>query len=221
MKKTFVLICMILFTVSGLNARIITGKITDSANNPLPGASIMIMGTSRCIVSDMQGDFTLEVQEGKVVLAVSHAGYVTREVRVDKLKYIIIALNEDIAQLDEALAAGYGIQKSEDAVGPVSCKSRISVPGFYYSGSPAYHPVPDFNTEGYSSIHENGYKSPLREPLSTFSIDVDAASYSNVRRFISDGQKPVPDAVRIEEMINYFYYDYTQPHTGHPFSIIY
>ena len=82
-------------------------------------------------------------------------------------------------------------------------------------------PAPEFNTEGYSAIHENGFKSPLREPLSTFSIDVDAASYSNVRRFINEGQKPVPDAVRIEEMINYFDYDYPQPKDGHPFSIIY
>jgi len=60
----------------------------------------------------------------------------------------------------------------------------------------------------------------LIDPLSTFSIDVDAASYSNVRRFITEGQKPVPDAVRIEEMINYFDYDYPQPHDGNPFAIV-
>ena len=77
----------------------------------------------------------------------------------------------------------------------------------------------EHNTEGYSAIHENGYKEALKTPLSTFSIDVDAASYSNVRRFLFNGQKPPVDAVRIEEMINYFTYGYPQPDNGHPFSI--
>ena len=66
---------------------------------------------------------------------------------------------------------------------------------------PGYIP---FNTEGYSTIHENGFKDVLHNPLSTFSIDVDKASYSNIRRFINMGQLPPKDAVRIEEMINYF-----------------
>ena len=90
----------------------------------------------------------------------------------------------------------------------------------YNMAASCYQPSPDYNTEGYSAIHENGYKNPLIDPLSTFSIDVDAASYSNVRRFITEGQKPVPDAVRIEEMINYFDYDYPQPHDGNPFAIV-
>ena len=65
----------------------------------------------------------------------------------------------------------------------------------------------NFNTEGYAGIDENGFKSVLNNPLSTFSIDVDNASYSNIRRFINSGILPPPDAVRIEEMINYFRYD--------------
>jgi len=88
-------------------------------------------------------------------------------------------------------------------------------------GSGAYYNAcnPDFNTEGYSTIHENGYKDVLKQPLSTFSIDVDKASYSNVRRFINMGQLPPVDAVRIEEMINYFSYDYPEPEGRHPFSV--
>jgi Ca-activated chloride channel family protein len=77
----------------------------------------------------------------------------------------------------------------------------------------------DFNTEEYGHISENGFKSVTADPLSTFSIDVDAASYSNVRRFINEGRLPPPDAVRIEEMINYFDYDYPAPSDEHPFSI--
>ncbi|MBI9077062.1 MAG: VWA domain-containing protein [Desulfatibacillum sp.] len=76
-----------------------------------------------------------------------------------------------------------------------------------------------FNTEEYAYINENGFKSPLRDPLSTFSIDVDTASYSNVRRFLTDGTMPPPDAVRIEELVNYFSYDYPQPTGQDPFSI--
>ena len=77
---------------------------------------------------------------------------------------------------------------------------------------------PEFNTEDYGLIEENTFKMALDNPLSTFSIDVDAASYSNVRRFIRGGQAPPVDAVRIEELINYFSYDYPEASPGHPFS---
>ncbi|MCK5215208.1 MAG: von Willebrand factor type A domain-containing protein [Candidatus Omnitrophica bacterium] len=77
----------------------------------------------------------------------------------------------------------------------------------------------DFNTEAYDRIYENGFKVVLDNPLSTFSIDVDTASYSNVRRFLNQGQLPPEDAVRIEEMVNYFVYDYPQPRGRDPFSI--
>jgi Ca-activated chloride channel family protein len=77
----------------------------------------------------------------------------------------------------------------------------------------------NFNTEGYASVNENGYKNVKSDPLSTFSIDVDNASYSNIRRFINMGEIPPPDAVRVEEMINYFKYDYPEPAGEHPFSV--
>ncbi len=78
---------------------------------------------------------------------------------------------------------------------------------------------PNFNTESYAHIVENVFLSVAANPLSTFSIDVDRASYSNVRRFINHGQRPPIDAVRIEELINYFHYDYPDPDGDHPFSI--
>jgi Ca-activated chloride channel family protein len=77
----------------------------------------------------------------------------------------------------------------------------------------------NFNTEEYDRIYENEFLDALSNPLSTVSIDVDTASYSNARRFINDSQLPPPDAVRIEEFINYFNYDYPQPTDEHPFSI--
>src|SRR5687768_9998001 len=82
-----------------------------------------------------------------------------------------------------------------------------------------YEQQPQWNTEEYVAIEENIFREALKNPLSTFSIDVDAASYSNVRRFINNGQQPPKDAVRIEEMINYFDYDYDQPKGDEPFAI--
>lgn len=78
----------------------------------------------------------------------------------------------------------------------------------------------EFNTEEYDKINENQFKDARENPLSTFSIDVDTASYTNVRRFLNSRQMPSQDAVRLEEMINYFTYDYPQPTGKHPFSII-
>jgi Ca-activated chloride channel family protein len=75
------------------------------------------------------------------------------------------------------------------------------------------------NTEAYSHIDENPFLEAARAPLSTFSIDVDTASYSNTRRFLKDGQLPPKDAVRIEELVNYFSYDYPQPVGDAPFSV--
>ena len=78
----------------------------------------------------------------------------------------------------------------------------------------------DFNTEGYDHIQENVFHSAKDEPLSTFSIDVDTASYANVRRFLARQHRlPPKDAVRIEELLNYFSYDYTPPTSRHPFAV--
>jgi len=85
--------------------------------------------------------------------------------------------------------------------------------------APEQNKATDFNTEEYDNIVENQFVTALREPLSTFSIDVDRAAYSNVRRFIQNGTLPPAGAVRIEEMVNYFDYNYPQPNNGEPFSI--
>ena len=86
-----------------------------------------------------------------------------------------------------------------------------------------YHPM-DLSkttpgTEQYDQFIDNEFRSVARQPLSTFAIDVDTASYANVRRFLNEGRLPPPDAVRIEEMINYFPYDYAPPSDGKPFAV--
>ena len=77
----------------------------------------------------------------------------------------------------------------------------------------------DFNTEEYKHIDENGWKAVSVSPFSTFAADVDTASYANLRRMINNGQRIPEDAVRIEELINYFDYDYTAPANNDPFSV--
>jgi Ca-activated chloride channel homolog len=78
---------------------------------------------------------------------------------------------------------------------------------------------PEMNTEAYSRIDENPFLTTQQHPLSTFSADVDTASYANTRRFLKDGQLPPKDAVRLEEFINYFHYDLPPAPAGQPFSI--
>lgn len=75
------------------------------------------------------------------------------------------------------------------------------------------------NTEGYEALPENDFLVPQESPLSTFSIDVDSASYANMRRFLTQGQLPPPGAIRVEELINYFSYRYPQPKDEQPFSV--
>ncbi|MGJ8640443.1 MAG: vWA domain-containing protein [Opitutaceae bacterium] len=104
------------------------------------------------------------------------------------------------------------------ASGPVDPFAPPSSAGFS-AQMPAPNPVldggavsgEDFNTEEYGKLVENPFRSPEVEALSTFSIDVDTASFANVRRFLNDGSLPPSDAVRIEELVNYFEYDYAAP----------
>lgn len=123
-----------------------------------------------------------------------------------------------------------GSRKKADGGAAISIRSSRSNATNYYidgvrvSGSQV-QVSPSVNeetgaSEGYSQITENSFQTASNTPLSTFSIDVDAASYSNLRRFIQRGQQPPADAVRIEEMINYFDYDYPEPKDYQPFEVI-
>ncbi len=115
------------------------------------------------------------------------------------------------------VSAAY-IQKSEG----VSMHRRMPPPPRPrpWDGPP---PVPrqrgSFNTETYDYISDNPFLDAAQNPLSTFSIDVDTASYSNVRRFLESGKLPPKDAVRVEELVNYFDYDYKGPKNEKPFAV--
>jgi Ca-activated chloride channel family protein len=99
--------------------------------------------------------------------------------------------------------------KTSGAIGRIAAQEAM----------PASAPVPAWNRESYNANQENGFINAGRDPLSTFSIDVDTASYANVRRFVNGGNLPPVGAVRIEEMINYFSYDYPAPTGREPFAL--
>ena len=105
-------------------------------------------------------------------------------------------------------------------INPPSTADGLSREGGYYERSGGItSPSDPRSGEAYEAPAENSFLTPSLQPLSTFSIDVDSASYANVRRFLTQGQLPPPNAVRLEEMVNYFTYDYPRPKEGEPFSV--
>ncbi|MCW5211460.1 VWA domain-containing protein [Desulfobulbus sp. TB] len=117
------------------------------------------------------------------------------------------------------------VRSDDDALFAARVGRNMPAPPLMYSSARA--PIaeaiipqqPKWNRESYNAEEENDFISTANDPLSTFSIDVDTASYSNVRRLLNSGQLPPKGAVRIEELINYFSYDYPQPDSKHPFSV--
>lgn len=111
-----------------------------------------------------------------------------------------------------ACSQQYSTEKM-DAVATTEVPTELVEPATFDIPKPA--DLAQENRENYAVIHENPFLTAARNPLSTFAIDVDRASYANVRRFLTqDRQLPPPDAVRLEELVNYFPYNYPQPRTG-------
>ncbi len=203
----------------------ITGEVTDSVTGqPLPGAQVTVEGTALAAVSDGMGRFVLRgALAGPQTLTVQLVGYRTANAVVNvsaaRTAFVPIALVPAALSLDELVIEGARPNVQHRALEMV--RGRNS-PVF------AMRAI-DFNTESYAHIDENDFRLVDASPLSTFSIDVDRASYANVRRFIQDGERPPVDAVRIEEMINYFPYDWSSSdrssrdpgdaREGHPFAV--
>ena len=110
-------------------------------------------------------------------------------------------------------APGFGLSLASDGAVP----ARSDTKAVYRLVQPEGNPALSKN-QAYVRRTENAFLTPQNFPLSTFSIDVDTASYANVRRFLTAGQLPPRDAVRIEELVNYFHYNYPQPHGDSPFA---
>jgi Ca-activated chloride channel homolog len=218
--KTLLSLLLLCASTALLNAQsTITGKVTDEKGVPLQGASITLKGTKTSTASDVNGFYSIQVPDEKATLVFAYVGFDVQEIKVKGKAVVNVKLKASTNRLDEVVVVGYGTQRKRDLTGSVA---MVSTPGLhvnsqgYVTGRPQNE---DFNREGYDNIKENEFQKVTDHPLSTFSIDVDAASYSNVRRLINEGKLPTPGAVRIEEMINYFSYNYPQPSNDRPFSI--
>lgn len=209
----------------------IKGKITDSSTGEIiPFASISLLQKDSIIStasSDFAGKYSFKnLVAGQYHIKTTFVGYELAEIKnitanANKITIVNIKLAATAVSLEEFQIVSYEAPLiSKDEVSKISVNSikrnkrkyRTAPKGMEYR-------QPNFNTEGYAYNPENSFKNVKSTPLSTFSIDVDAASYSNMRRFINNGQNPPIDAVRVEEMINYFNYDYPEPTGEDPFSI--
>ncbi|CAN5311937.1 VWA domain-containing protein [soil metagenome] len=236
MKK--LLIIMLLFAgLTGFKqgaARRISGTVYAREDGlPIPGVTVKVEGTNIGTQTNSSGTYSITVPDGKSTLIFSFIGYRTQKIMIGKRDRLDVKMEAYSNQLGEVVVTGYTAQRKRDVTGSVAVvtadklsKSKAygvsvnnvapaSAAQIYIRGTATVTPT----EESYKGITENGFNDAKSNPLSTFSVDVDAASYSNMRRFINSGQLPPADAVRIEEMINYFKYDLAGPTGNDPVAI--
>ncbi|MGE4289335.1 MAG: von Willebrand factor type A domain-containing protein [Salinivirgaceae bacterium] len=223
-KVLIIVVTLFGFIFSSLQAQQITGKVTDTANKPLSGVQVLLKGTQISSLTNSLGDYQITIDPSHQVLVFKHKNFVVKEVPVQGRTLINVTLHplkkaeKELTIAEDEVFMVMDKEQSRPAQKQIMIRG-VSTIHTNQPPMPNMFMMPEYNTEGYSTIHENGFKEVNLNPLSTFSIDVDAASYSNVRRFINNGSLPPVDAVRIEEMINYFSYNYPQPKGDNPFSI--
>lgn len=187
----------------------VTGRVTDAGDGtPIAGCSVTVKGSTTGAVTNETGQYSIRAAKGATLLF-QFIGYkqVQRTVKSPKLD---VKMHTDEAVLEECVVVGYG-----------NTRQAKMATGAYLAICPTvmYDRSDEMNAEEYGQINENGFKNAMETPLSTFSIDVDAASYSNMRRFINKGELPPADAIRTEELVNYFSYDYPKPTGSDPVKI--
>jgi len=225
LRVVVALVCLLVASISAQADRgRITGVITDPAGSVLPGVTVTLAGAEqRRVVTNERGEFMFEnLVPGRYTLRATLPGFtdLMREVSVTARGAVRLALQMGVGALEERVT----VTAEAPAAPSAQRRSESAVAGGVYSVAPApgrysIAPAPDFNTERYDHVEEGRLRRVASDPLSTFSIDVDTASYANVRRFLNDGTLPPADAVRIEELINYFRFDYPQPRGDEPFSV--
>lgn len=218
-----------------------TGRVLDAdTGRPVPSAQVRVEGrvrveeTSLGTLTDSRGRYAIPVPKdalragSPIRVVAERIGYARGEtevrigsteistggtVRADiQLRPVSVSLDE-VTVTGEPTRAGGPPSVSMERARTASFSSRS-----HRSFAPTRHP--NWNREQYDHIEENAFLGVEENPLSTLSIDVDRASYSNVRRFLlSEGRLPPVDAVRVEEMVNYFSYDYALPNDEHPLAV--
>ena len=235
------LVCTILHANAQSGA--ISGKILDEKKEPILGAVIEV--TQNGIIkggaaTDEDGRYQVKpLAAGRYTVKAMYSSYKTvmvRDVLVspDKTTRVNVNMELDAKQLNEISVLAYKVPligaderktiTSEDIERmPTRQTNSVVSTGagvYQYQYTPPILTQARPHNESYKKEQENGFLNVAANPLSTMSIDVDRASYSNIRRFINDGQMPPPDAVRVEEMINYFEYKYPQPERNDPLAIV-
>lgn len=220
MLATCLAICM--SVLANAESLVVTGKVVDENNQPLVAVSITEKGSSKATITDVNGEYSISTEKGKV-LVYNYIGYIKKEVKV-LISRMDVKLTPDIVTLNECVTIGYGSVNNalQGRMAGIDIKKNVQIRGVS-SIQASYMPTNVYNSENseeYGKYKENRFVAVSSEALSTFSLDVDAASYGNARRMINQGQMPEKDAVRIEEMINYFSYNYAQPTGEHPVNIL-
>ena len=233
MKKICLLLIpafLIVLSFNSTQQHTITGKVSDENGNPLSLVMVSVKYTNQSTTTDQNGFYSITAGNAKGTLIFSRVGFEAGTERINgrstvnvKLKRlqanteVVIADSISVNQVQFGTVSGY----STNFLAGKASGLTYSVSGNAATGTGTYWANSDeqeSNTEAYDNITENTFLRTTDNPLSTFSIDVDAASYSNVRRMLNAGQLPPAGAVRVEEMINYFHYDYPQPKNEDPFS---
>ena len=199
---------------------VLTGRVTDrESGTPIQGAQVSVSGENIGDLTDANGVYTLNLPDAwvgrRITVVVQSLGYGTAQntVRLSEGSNTL-DLRLATAKLDlDALVVSASRRVREESMSPAGAVT------FMYQADMAGRFNPNFNTESYGRIEENVFLPAATNPLSTFSIDVDRASYANVRRFIHDGVRPPIDAVRIEELINYFPYGDAAPDGDIPLAV--
>ena len=224
MRRSFSFVIALAFALAVIaagtaqsNTGRIQGIVRDVSGAVLPGVTVtLIRGTLETRrVTDANGAFEFpDVLPGEYTVTAALAGFrtatLTAVVEAGATRQLAFSLA--VGSLEERVTVSGAAPVVEAQSAGRSARMDSRSASYRRNSEP-------FNTEAYDRIDDNRWTSPAHKPLSTFSIDVDTASYSNVRRFLHQGQLPPKDAVRIEELINYFTFDYPQPRDGTPFSV--
>ena len=214
----------------------IAGHVRDATTSkPIVGANVVVVGTSLSTVTDGNGHYVIgNVPIGTYTVVARFIGYTSGEkkgirVTANATAVADLTIASSPIALQEVVVTGLYGARAANGVVRVRGATALGYLGSEADALPAqrfdsteawrYQRQPG-NREQYDEIVENSFIAVAADPLSTFSIDVDRASYSNMRRFImQDGQLPPRDAVRIEELVNYFPYDYAEPDGDDPLAI--
>lgn len=230
MKKIILFLFPMLIIIVALGWKeniTITGNVKDESGRPVRAT---VKADKATTVADANGNYKITVNEKDEYLLFTAIGYTSYKTKIKHQKVINVIMKSAATGLTDSskqdvVVTAMGIRQTGNPSQSLSGKVNGIVSGGYPTNKMkstyqnGYITEEEFNTEEYSNIVENGFHKVADDPLSTFSIDVDAASYSNVRRYLNSNQLPPAGAVRTEEMINYFKYQYPQPTGKDPFSI--